>query len=182
MKYSMDDFNRIKQTIMSAEKYSPVLLIGGAVIYFKQRYKSKINLLTNINDTRDFVADNINKIYDKPLVIDGVGNLVPNAQATLLKYIEEARTPIIMLSEQDTVSEIIKSRCRRMEKLPLSEKVTCSMYTAAKAYDIIEAKIQENTAIEDREKLVAEYSPALYQLESMLKGKSNKDKFIKLLS
>lgn len=182
MKYSIDDINNIKQTIISINTYTPVLLIGGAVIYFKQRYKGKINILRNIEDTRNFVADNLNKVYDKPLVIDGIGDLTPNAQATLLKYIEEARTSIFLLSEQDTVSEIIKSRCRRVSKLPLSETVSNRMYPAAKAAEALREYLQENTAPDDREKWIAQNSCALYNLEFLVNGKSNKEKLIQLLS
>lgn len=182
MKYSLEDINKIKQSIMDINTYTPVLLIGGAVIYFKQRYKGKINMLRNIEDTRNFVADNVNKFYNVPLVVDGIGSLTPNAQATLLKYIEEARTSIFLLSEQDTVSEIIKSRCRRILKLPLSEKVTSKLMPAKKAYEAITAKLQEDTQPDDRDKLIAEYSPTLYNLEYQINGKSNKEKLIELLS
>lgn len=182
MKYAVEDINRLKETIVSVNRYSPILLIGGAVVYFKQRYKGKLNVLSNIEDTRNFVADNINKVYDKPLIIDGIGDLTPNAQATLLKYIEEAKTSIILLSYQDTVSEIIKSRCRRIVKLPLSEQVTSKLLPAKKALDVINEYLQENTTQQDRERLVSETSPALYNLEYLVGSKSNKEKLIYLLS
>jgi len=182
MKYDPAVIAKLKESIQGIKSTSPLCLVGGAVVYLKQRTKNKIYTLRSNDDIRDFVADNYGKILPGVLIIEDIGDMNPVGQATLLKFVEEYPNPLILLSYQDRVSPIMLSRCKRVIKLPQTEQITNSMMEPKKALDALESYLSEDTSKEDRDRWISENSPKLYQLEHLLKNKSNKDKLISLLS
>lgn len=182
MKYDVNVINKLKESILNIKETSPLMLIGGSVVYLKQRYKNKIYTLRSNEDIRDFVANNYGKILPGVLVIEDIGDMNPVGQSTLLKFVEEYPNPLILLSYQDRVSPIMLSRCKQIIKLPQTEQVTNSMMEPKKALDALESYLSDDTSKDDRDRWISENSPKLYQLEHLIKGKPNKEKLIGLLS
>lgn len=182
MVYNERTTNDLKRSLKDIKNNTPLLLIGGAVVYFKQRFKGKIyNLRTN-EEVRDFVSEFSGVVIPGPIIIEDLGNLSSQGSFLLLKLVEEAKYPIILLSYQDRVSSILLSRCKKVIKLPQSEDVSCKMFDAARGLEYIDSYLQENTTIDDRDRLLAETSPSLYRIEKSLKNTRNKDKIVILLS
>ena len=101
-------YNELK----SIKGKTPLLLIGGAVPAFKSLYNGHIYRVDTVDEARDFV----NRFYgihvDFPVVIEDLSNL--RKDEVLLKLIEEAKFPIIMLASKDNVVPTILSRTKRI--------------------------------------------------------------------
>lgn len=96
----------------------PCLMIGKYVNDFKQAYKDTIERAYTLNDVRNLVEEyeGIESVKSKFLVLDGVGYLSETGQNSLLKFIEESKLPLILLSKTDMVSPIIMSRMKVVVK------------------------------------------------------------------
>lgn len=100
--------------ILFNKSYCPCLLIGKYVNIFKREFKGDIERAYTLDDVRRLVEeyDNISSVNSGYLVLDGVGYLSNVGQNSLLKFIEESRLPIILLSYTDRISPIILSRMK----------------------------------------------------------------------
>lgn len=104
--------------VLSNPSLCPCLMIGKYVNDFKQRYKDTIERAYTLNDVRHLVEeyDGISSVKSGFLILDGVGYLSETGQNSLLKFIEESKLPLILLSQTDKVSPIIMSRMKIVVK------------------------------------------------------------------
>lgn len=114
-KMSTDEF---VVNILKNYKLCPCLLIGRYVNAFKRKFRGTIERAYSLTDVRNLVEEyeGITQVNSGVLVIEGVGYLSSVGQNSLLKFIEESKLPIILLSYNDKVSPIIMSRMKIVVK------------------------------------------------------------------
>lgn len=118
MNYNKLDMNVFIEKLLEHVEMCPCLLIGKYVTEFKKVYKDTIERVYTLDDVRYLIDayDGISNINSKFLVLDGIGYLSHVGQNSLLKFIEESKLPIIILSYGDKISPIIMSRMKIIVK------------------------------------------------------------------
>lgn len=110
----------VNNILKDPKKLTPCVLIGGSLVStFKRCFKGTIETIYSIDDVRRVVDeyDGIESVNSGILALVGVGALYETGQNSLLKFIEEAKLPIVILSSNDRVSPIIMSRVKFTYKL-----------------------------------------------------------------
>lgn len=104
--------------VLSDRDLCPCLMIGKYVNEFKRQYKDVIERAYTLGDVRKLVEeyDGIENVHSGVLVIEGIGYLSSVGQNSLLKFIEESKLPIILLSYNDKISPIVMSRMKIVVK------------------------------------------------------------------
>lgn len=172
--------NTIKEVLnpINIKETCPVLLIGKAVQIFKQMYSGQVNELKNTADVKEFIQEYTGKSFSKPVVISDIGYLQRQAAFLLLKLVEEAKFPVILLSTEDTVDSILLSRIKRIVKFPLDENSGNSLMKVSDAFNQVYG---ENKKVQDKTKFYAENCPQLYQLESEVPYNKYRNGMIEIL-
>lgn len=160
----------------------PVLLVGGAVPLFKKMYKGMIYSLNNSNEIRDFVSRFSGIVYDKTVVVEDIGRLDKQSSFILLKLVEEAKFPIVLLSYKDNISEILQSRIKTYIKFPLDSNTSCKFISLSEAQEDLcdefgKVKVDDDYLVS----YCAENCPRFYDLHLKTKYISNKGKYFDLL-
>ena len=114
-KMEMKDF--IKR-VLNEPELCPCLMIGEYVNEFKKRFVGTIERAYRLDEIKRIVEsyDGVTSVNSGVLVIEGIGFLSDTGQNSMLKFIEEAKVPIILLSYNDKVSSIIHSRMKIVVK------------------------------------------------------------------
>ena len=105
--------------LLSSEELTPCLLIGKYVNVFKQIFDGSILRAYTLSDV-DYIIeeyDGIEQVNSRYLVLEGIGSLSITGQNSLLKFIEESKLPLILLSYNDKVINTIRSRMKLVMKL-----------------------------------------------------------------
>lgn len=118
MDYNKKDISEFIKDLLSDTEMCPCLMIGKYVNEFKRIYKDTIERAYSLVDVRRLIEeyDMVQSVNSKYLVIEGVGYLSSVGQNSLLKFIEESKLPIILLSYNDKVSPVIMSRMKIVVK------------------------------------------------------------------
>ena len=118
MDYNKLDMNVFIEKLLEHVEMCPCLLIGKYVTEFKKVYKDTIERVYTLDDVRNLIDsyDGVSSVNSKFLVLDGIGYLSHVGQNSLLKFIEESKLPIIILSYGDKISPIIMSRMKIIVK------------------------------------------------------------------
>ena len=176
---------RLFTEIKDVRNKAPILLVGGAVPKFKKMYKGNIYKVTTLDEARDFVANFYGLTLDKPVVMEDISLLSYDAQFLLLKLVEEARFPIVLLTLQDKVSPIILSRIKTYMKFPLDYDIKCNGMDIAGAQEELDKMVNEEkislSDTESVEKFYAENCPELLYLEKNIGYVKNKAKYIEIM-
>lgn len=95
----------------------PMLLIGECAADFKKEEKVSIIKYENLQDFREeiYYYSSI-KVNDKIIVIEDIGFMPAQAQTLLLKFLEETKFKVVLLSTFDQVLPTIMSRMRSFNK------------------------------------------------------------------
>lgn len=93
----MNNYEYIYNELKDIKGKTPILLIGGASIIFKQIYKDTIYRIENTEDVKELISNFYNINYDK----------------ILLKLIEEIKLPLILLASEDNISIPLYSRIKK---------------------------------------------------------------------
>lgn len=179
----MDDKQRgeIIRRVLNPDKIKetcPVLLIGKSVSLFKHLYKGSIRELKNTDDVRDFVSEYTGIESSKPVVISDIGYLNKSASFLLLKLIEEAKFPAIILSTEDKVDSIILSRIKTLVKFPLDDKTDNSLLPVSNAFQMVYG---DEKTVMNKISFYAENCPELYKLESDIPFNKYRNSMIEIL-
>ena len=181
--------DRLYNELKSIKSKTPILLVGGAVTLFKKMYKGNIYKITNADETRDFVANFYGLELDKPIVLEDISLLSYDTQFLLLKLVEEAKFPIVILTLQDKVSPIILSRIKTYIKFPLDLDIECKFMEMPDAQNELDNIMDEKKLTMDntdkteefREKFYAESCPELLYLEHSMGFIKNKKSYIEIM-
>jgi len=162
----------IIMSILNNPERCPCLFIGKFVPLFKKLYQGRIFNLTTLDSVRELVNRfaGLSDLEGRFFVIDGIGFISPAAQNSLLKFIEESKFPIILLSYYDKVSSIIHSRVKFVYKRSPAELKTLKFIHPKDAFNIIEEKKKKDPDFSemDEVKFYADNCPAAYALRYSL--------------
>ena len=139
---------------------SPVLLVEKAALMFKEEYSKEIYRVENQEELKDLVERFTNTPYSGLLVIEDISNVWD--MSVLLKFLEEATFPIVLLAykDGDNIGNTIISRIKTYIKYPY-ESVKSNLTNARDALDIW--KVEQDKSNQDR--FFAQESPELYYLK-----------------
>lgn len=172
------------KTVLDNPDYCPCLLLGKLAVEFKRQYKGKIFLVGNLEAVRGVVNEysGISDLEGRYCVLDGVGFLSDIGQNSLLKFIEESKFPVILLSYYDKVSPIIMSRMKFVFKAPIMEVDNLKFMRAEDCFNALDEKSkQEELTMDDRVKYFAENCPLAYYIENSGNYDSGSRRINKLL-
>ncbi len=162
----MTDDSVINRLVGKDYSICPCLLIGKSVNIFKHEFSGDIIRIYNLDDVRNVVEEysGISDIRDGVLVLDGIGYLSNVGQNSLLKFIEESKIPLILLSYRDRISPIILSRMKVVYKLWYPVK-SLNFSRVSDAMKALEEKKQSNRMSESEEvQFLADNCPTLYSI------------------
>lgn len=177
--------DRLYENIKSIKSKTPLMLVGGAVTMFKKMYRGNIYKITNPDETRDFVANFYGLELDKPVVLEDISLLSYSTQFLLLKLIEEAKFPVVILTLQDKVSPIILSRIKTYIKFPLDFDTGCTFMSIPDTQAELDKMIEDGKMTfddkEGTEKFYAENCPELLYLDKGMGYVKNKKMYIEIM-
>lgn len=154
------------RAILKEENRCPILFIGRYVNAFKRVYKGNITRIYTLDNVRTVLQeyDGIDEIRNHFLVLEGVGNLSGIGQNSLLKFIEESKLNLILLSYNDKVLSTILSRMRTVMKswYPVKELKFLGMATAN---SVLKEKKQQGMKEYEEIQFLADNCPSLYSLK-----------------
>lgn len=169
MDYSKLEVSDFVHRVLNNVGMCPCLMIGMYVQEFKKQYKDVIERVYNIDNVRDLIDsyEGVTRVNSKFLVLDGVGYLCATGQNSLLKFIEESKVPIILLSYSDKVSPIIMSRmkvivkrCSKVKNLDFSS-VSDTLTFIDEKNSTREEKMSEVEEVQ----IMANMCPSLYSIK-----------------
>lgn len=177
-----EQINILVDVFKNVKNNCPILLVGGAVPLFKKMYKGMIYSLNNSKEIRDFVSRFSGIVYDKTVVVEDIGRLDKQSSFILLKLVEEAKFPIVLLSYKDNISEILQSRIKTYVKFPSSDNTSCKFISLSEAQEDLcdeygRIKVDDDALIT----YCAENCPRFYDLHLKTKYIGNKGKYFDLL-
>lgn len=177
----MNYIDKVRDVVSQIKYRTPILLIGDAVTIFKKMYSGPIKSVYTPDDVRDVVSY-YHGIQDlsHPLIIEDLSSLSASSSFLLLKLVEEAKFPIILLSSYDKVSPIILSRCRAIVKFSIAE-VTCQFLPAYKGKEAMDEYLSEDSEKMDQLRWMRDNSPMLYYYKMRLGDKTAVDKMLNIL-
>ena len=166
----------VYNTMKDVTNKTPVLLVGGAALLFKQMYRGNIYRLENTEEVKNFISEFYNIEYNKPIVIEDISLLYRDS--ILLKLVEEIKLPLILLASEDNISIPLQSRIKTYIKYPLDTNYECNFIPILDA----QAYIDENELSgKELDKYIAENCPDLAILYKDMEIRKNKDKLIQIL-
>ena len=156
------------------------LVIGYAAKLVKQMMRGSYYTITNVEETREFVAK-FSVPLDKLVVVEDLSRIGVKGQAVLLKFLEESYCPILLLASEDCILDTIISRCKVIIKVPVDNS-----YKSESLGDFIKNRESDfdfsNIHVLEEESM--KYCPEYFYLCKNLletKGAGSFNKYIKLL-
>ena len=176
------EVNILVNTFSDVKSNSPILLVGGAMILFKKMTDKYIYKLTNSKEVRDFINRFSGIEYDRPVIVEDIGALNEQSSFLLLKLVEDAKFPIILLSYTDNISEILLSRIKTYIKFPVDNKTSCAFVPISEAQESVYDE-RGNLSVDEStlESYCAENCPELYLLHRKTLHLRNRKKYFELL-
>lgn len=157
----------------------PRLYIGRAAYELKRRVNLPVHQVSK-ETLDDFISyySSFNSIKD-PLVIEDLAYLPIEAQASMLKFIEDSKLNIILLSSEDNIIQTVLSRMSLIYKI--KEKVFSQFIPSSQAEEELDL-IDHDTFYLTYVKKQMSLSPITYYYDCMLNGQGkNKNKLLQLL-
>lgn len=169
MNYSKMPESDLINLILNNKEMCPCVLIGKYVNEFKKIYRGKIFSAHTLEEVR-YIVNNytgISDLEDRYFVIDGISFLSNNGQNALLKFIEESKFPIVILSYYDKISSIVLSRIKFIFKRPLKEVTNLKFVKVKDMLAMIDEKKKSDPDLSEIEevKLYAENCPNAFVLK-----------------
>lgn len=179
----MDYISLLKNVMGNIRVTAPVILIGDAVVMFKKMYSGPIREVYTSDDVRDVVSDyyGIDNLTH-PLIIEDLAMLSSSSSFLILKLVEEAKFPIILLSSYDKVSPILLSRCKTIVKFSLTT-INSQFMSAYRGREAMDDYLGDGSARIDQLRWMRDNSPVLYYYENKVanKSKSSVEKMLGLI-
>lgn len=177
----MSDIKVLKAKVEDIRNTSPMLIVGPAMKTFLKAWKYKTISISDSKDLKE-VIDYYSYVEPSyPLVIYDLAILNKSSLNLLLKFIEEYKYPLILLSSYDNFDSILLSRIKTFLKFsgePIKSNML-SLGDGIRALNDIDTKDLSNI---DLTRKYLEYCPKLYQLNKSIKVHRNKSKIIDILS
>lgn len=98
----------------------PVMIISEELAPLYRKFSAQgiiVNVVNNVSDLRAFISKYANVESDIPVVLSDLSRL-GMYQSRLLKFVEENKSPLIIISSQDCASRVLLSRFKKIIKYP----------------------------------------------------------------
>lgn len=160
----------------------PLIVIGGAVVDFKKYYKGPISRATTPEDLRDFVSY-YQSVSDlgRVLVLEDISFLSnPSCEGLLLKFVEETRLSLVLLSTYDKVSSILLSRAKSVVKY-YNTKTESDFGSVSSGFQRLNDTVKTDSHYYDRVRYMSKFSPKLYYLDKVITSNRVKTKILQFV-
>jgi hypothetical protein len=157
----------------------PRLYIGKAAQELKKRVQFPVYQITKETLTEFISYYSTIPSMKFPLVIEDLAYLPFDSQSNLLKFIEDSKLNIILLSSEDQILSTILSRMSLVYKI--KEQVTSVFNTPRQAQEELD-KIDTDTYYLTYVKKQMQLSPISYYYDQYIGNKPNKQKLLQLIS
>ena len=141
-------------------------------------YKDPIRELKTNDEVKEFVTEYTGISSPKPVVISDIGYLQRHTAFLLLKLVEEAKFPVILLSTDDKVDSILLSRVKRVIKFPMDEQTNNNLIPISDAFAQVYG---DEKKVVDKVKFYAENCPQMYKLENDIPFNKYRNAMIEIL-
>lgn len=157
----------------------PRLYIGKAAQELKKRVSFPIYQVSRetLNDFLSYYSTI--PAMNTPLVIEDLAYLPFDSQSNLLKFIEDSKLKIILLSSEDQIIPTVLSRMSLVYKI--KDNISSEFFTPKQAQEELD-KIDQDTYYLTYVKKQMQLSPITYYYEQIVNNKTNKQKLIDLIS
>nr|DAQ48019.1 MAG TPA: DNA polymerase III, delta subunit [Bacteriophage sp.] len=179
------DKEYVVEKILHSENMFPCLLIGEYVPIFKSKYKGTIERVYTLQEVRDLIQrEEIVRNKDRMIVLDGIGYLSETGQNSLLKFIEESVSKIVLLSYTDRLSSIILSRVKFVYKSWKKVKTVDFGSIRNSLQGLEDVKNKENCKKSDVIQYYVDTCPSLYVLDKQFGDtrEYTKERLIKIMT
>lgn len=171
----------ITNELIENNQLFPWLLIGGAVVDFKKKFNGRIEHIENLEQLRDLVSF-YNGVKNLPrlIVIDDISVIGKDSEQVILKFTEETKLKVVILSYFDVVSSVFLSRMKRVDKYSVG-KVESNFRPVSKGYREYCDGVESNTLYYDKVLRMSKISPKLWYLEKEINSKKLLEKIVSIL-
>lgn len=183
--YNNDDKEYLIDKLIQSDDMFPCLLIGEYVHIFKTKYKGTIDRIFTLQEVRDLIQrEEIAHNKDRMIVLDGVGYLSEVGQNSLLKFIEESVSKIVLLSYTDRLSSVILSRVKFVYKSWRKVKTLDFGSVRGSLQGLEDVKNKENCKPSDVIQYYVDTCPSLYVIDKQFGDTKSytKDRLIKIMT
>ena len=163
--------------LINIREKSPVLLIELAATLFREEYSKEVYTINNQEELRSLIETFSNTPYDGLLVIEDISKVYD--LSVLLKFLEETKTPVILLAYRDgnNINNTILSRIKTLVKFPYGN-ANSNLISAREGLDLW--KVEQTR--QDQDRFYASESPELYYLKTRTGKYVCNTKIVELLS
>lgn len=151
--------------ILANKDYCPCLLLGRYSTEFKRRYKGRVHMVNTLSLVRELLNSYSGMPVERYFVMDGIGFLSPTGCNSVLKFIEEFKSPIILLSYYDKILPTIRSRMKFVFKSPVTEVKSLDYMSMKNCLE--DLKEERDLSDMDRLKAYSDKCPILYYVEKV---------------
>lgn len=154
----------------------PKIIVGDAVLDFKKEYNGPIVQVTSIPELKEVIAyyTGIEQL-ERILVIEDISFLGNDANAALLKFVEETKLKLVLLSRYDKLDEVLLSRVRHFIKY-YKEETESKFLRCSEGNTKIEESLSEDSHYFDRVRYMSKLAPKLFLIEKSMKVKRVRNK------
>ena len=157
----------------------PRLYIGKAAQELKKRIQFPVYQVTKETLSEFIEYYSTIPVMKFPLVIEDLAYLPVDSQSNLLKFIEDSKLNIILLSSEDQIITTILSRMSLVYKI--KEKVVSDFNSPRQAQEELD-KIDQDTYYLTYVKKQMQLSPISYYYDQYVGNKPNKNKLLQIIS
>lgn len=170
----------LKEKVQNYKNSCPMLICGDAMKWFNKAWKYKTVSITTKEELKELAEYYSLVTPSTPLVLYDLAYLPSNSLNILLKLVEDAKFPIILLSSVDNFNNILLSRIKTFVKF-YDNELDSKFLPIEDAIDLIESKEDKDQVELDKIKLRRDYCPSLYYLEKTVGKGRNSKKIIEIL-
>ena len=168
----------ITKEFLEENQAFPLLIMGDAVTDFKKNYTDKINTAENLEEMRELIAyyTSISHL-DRPLVIEDISLFAKNGEGVLLKFVEDTKLQLILLSRFDKVSNVLLSRVKLVVKY-YKDPVTSQFMSVSNGFQALQQSLESSSHYYDKIRYMGKLSPKQIYLEKNIRQRRNKEKIM----
>lgn len=160
---------------------TPAVIMGDGVKEFMSIYKKQIRAVRTADDLRELLAYYHSiSVTEYPLVIEDISFVPRTAHPSLLKFLEETKLDVILLSTFDVFDSVILSRIKTIIKYR-SQATKSEFLPVSVGQERINEELEQDTSEFDRMQRVVRYSPLIYYYDKKLAEVYNKKKILQIL-
>lgn len=162
-------------------KQFPMGVVGEPYRELRSSSELPIRRVTNNEELRDLIAQYTGiKSLETPLLVEDLAFLSPWGLQSLLKFVEDTRLDVILLSTYDNFTPPLLSRLKVFIKAPI-ERTNSNFLDAGRGRDRIDSILSGDSHVLDRVRYQGRESPILYYNEKNVPRRPNRSKFLSLI-